>query len=145
MQWKGKVMIMDKKLFLYNELLNIFEFKSIHDNLGNELIILDKSTSNMLDGTVFEDKTAFEALDSHIHLINNIRRYDKKDLIDFGKKIGKLLIDRLSFSFPEKHFIVYVTITDSMIIRFHQKWENESYYYDAENFKENEYVILFEN
>lgn len=133
------------KLSLYNELLDIFEFKSIHDNLGNELIILKNSSSSILDGTVFEDKTAFEALDSHFHLIDNIRRYDKKLLIDFGKKIGKLLIDRLSFSFPDKHFVVFVTITDSMIIRFHQKWENEPYYYSNENLDNNEYMISFDN
>ena len=86
----------------------------------------------------------FEALDSHFHLIDNIRRYDKQLLIDFGKKIGKLLIDRLSFSFPDKHFVVFVTITDSMIIRFHQKWENEPYYY-KENLGNNEYMISFDN
>lgn len=133
------------KLSLYNELLDIFEFKSFHDNLGNELIILKNSSSSILEGTIIEDKTAFEALDSHFHLIDNIRRYDKQLLIGFGKKIGRLLIDRLSFSFPDKHFVVFVTITDSMIIRFHQKWENEPYYYCNENFGNNEYMISFDN
>lgn len=133
------------KLSLYNELLDIFEFKSFHDNVGNELIILKNSSSSILNGTIIEDKTAFEAVDSHIHLIDNIRRYDKQLLIEFGKKIGRLLIDRLSFSFPDKHFVVFVTITDSMIIRFHQKWENEPYYYDNENFNNNEYLISFDN
>lgn len=51
----------------------------------------------------------------------------------------------LSFSFPDKHFVVFVTITDSMIIRFHQKWENEPYYYSNENFGNNEYMISFDN
>lgn len=133
------------KLSLYNELLDIFEFKTIHDKVGNELVIYKNSSSGIFDGTVIEDKTAFEALDSHFHLIDNIRSYDKQALVEFGEKIGRLLIDRLSFSFPDKHFIVFVTITDSMIIRFHQKWENEPYYYCGENSDKNEYMISFDN
>lgn len=133
------------KLSLYNELLDIFEFKTIRDNLGNELVILKSSSSDIFDGTTIEDKTAFEALDSHFHLVDNVRRYDKQTLIELGKKIGRLLIERLSYSFPDKHFIVFVTISDSMIIRFHQKWENEPYYYDDENLNENEYMITFDN
>lgn len=133
------------KLSLYNELVDIFEFKIIHDNMGNELVIYKNSSSTIFEGTIIEDKTAFEALDSHFHLIDNIRRYDKKILVEFGEKIGKIMIERLSFHFPNKHFVVFVTITDSMIIRFHQKWENEPYYYSDENLDKNEYMISFES
>lgn len=133
------------KLSLYSELLDIFDFRTIHDNLGNELVIQKNSSADIFDGTVIEDKTAFEALDSHFHLVDNVKRYDRQALIELGEKTGRLLLDRLSFSFPDKHFIVFVTITDSMIIRFHQKWENEPYYYSSENLPENEYMISLEN
>lgn len=133
------------KLSLYSELLDIFAFKTFRDHSGNELVILKSSTADIFEGEEIEDKTAFEALDSHFHLIDHIARYEKQVLLEFGEKIGGLLIDRLSFSFPDKHFMVFVTLSDSLIIRFHQKWENEPYYYYEENLGKNEYLLSFDN
>ena len=133
------------KISLYNELLDIFDFRTICDSLGNEFVIYKNSSVCLCDDEIILDRTAFEALENHVHLIDNVKRYDKKDLIELGEKAGKLLVDRLSFCFPEKHFVVFVTITDSMIVRFHQKWGNEPYYYSDENRNEKEYLITFDN
>lgn len=41
--------------------------------------------------------------------------------------------------------MVFVTLSDPLIIRFHQKWKNEPYYYSEESLGKNEYLLSFEN
>lgn len=57
------------------------------------------------------------------------------------------MLNCLKWNYPEKQFMVYVSLRmyDSMIIRFHQKWENEEPYCNPHDFtSENEKVFLFE-
>ena len=46
------------------------------------------------------------------------------------------LVRVLGLKFPNKKFLVYLDcdFDDHIIIRFHQIWENEFPYYDANNF-----------
>lgn len=86
-----------------------------------------------------EDKTMFEAVENHIHILDNVKKRDASILDKFGERIGGLLLDRLKFCFPQKKFYVFVTyeINDSLIIRFHQDRPGEEPYYDPVDYSEN--------
>lgn len=82
-----------------------------------------------------------------MHLLNNVKKEDFSQCVQTGKILAQSLLNSLRFHYPRKQFIVFVTLrlNDSMIIRFHQKWENEEPYYDPEDFhSEQEKVIRFE-
>ena len=124
----------------------LFSFKTIVDEFHNEYIIFQNSPIDII--TNVQDKTAFEAVENHVHLFDNIKRRDFKQLVDVGNSLGKALLYSLQATFPQKSFVVYVSICikDSMIIRFHQKWMDESYYYtDIDSYGSNEKVLKFES
>jgi len=62
--------------------------------------------------------------------------------------LGKALLASLKFSYPDKYFYVFVEITlgDSFVIRFYQKWEDEPPYYDLPNLNScpDTRIIMFE-
>lgn len=109
------------------QILNLFEYKVIFDEKGNNYVLLYSNQLNAVESIT--DKTAFEAVENHIHLIDKIRKRDIDDMVLFGKKLGFTLIKNLTINFPTKHFIVFITITNELIIRFHQKWSDEAEYY----------------
>ena len=125
---------------------NLFRFKSIYDKNGNEYIIFDDNSLDSIDDIV--DRTAFEAYENHVHLLNYVSAEDYLQCTPIARSIGNALLCSLQASYPGKSFIVYVSIRkrDSMIIRFHQKWENETPYYNPECFiSDQEQVIRIES
>ena len=128
---------------------DIFHFKSVK-GLDNAIYIVYQS-SNCLDNEInlydesgnFRagfDRTAFEALENHVHLTDKINNRNFKSLCQQGKLLGELMIAKLKYDFPDKHFYVYVTIRkgETMIIRFHQDWEGESPYYNDSEWENTE-------
>lgn len=127
------------------ELSKILEYKIIKDEFLNEYVLLKKS--DLVTVKNIDDKTAFEAMENHIHLLDYVHKKDIQELVEISNVIGNTVLSRLNSCFPNKKFIVYISIqmNDSMIIRFHQKWENELPYYDVRNLKfHNEFVFAFE-
>jgi hypothetical protein len=59
---------------------------------------------------------------------------DMKPASIIGQKIAANLKDKLISQFPGRHFRIYIsgTLHDSLIIRFHQVWENEVPYVSDE-------------
>lgn len=133
-----------KHIDYLKKIVGLFEFRVISDKRGNEFVLL---ADNMISNVDFvEDKTAFEASENHVHIINNIKKDDMESLVSIGKILGETLTNILKVSFPEKEFMVFVSLrlNDSMIIRFHQRWQNELPYCNPEEFRsENEKVFLF--
>jgi len=128
---------------LLNSCFSLFEFKTVFDNEGNEYVL---NASNKTDEiTDIEDKTAFEALQNHFHIFDNIRADQKKDIINFSNKFGKALIDILAKNYPSKHFVVFISVDTTMIVRFHQKWKNEPWYYMLNNDYEGTTILCFDN
>ncbi len=122
---------------------NLFSFKTIKDEYDNEYVVFKRSPINHIDDIV--DKTQFEAIENHIHLFDKVKQRDVEELSSIGKNIGKALLYTLNAFYPQKRFVVYVTITvgDSMIIRFHQKWDGEPLYYeDIESLRSRDEVIF---
>lgn len=119
-----------RQIELLHSISKLFDFKVIKDKDGNEYVVYSKSLINYIDSTV-EDKTAFEAVENHEHISANIKKSDFDDACYIGKTLGKAMLSSLKHTFPDKKFIVFVDIHfDEIIIRFHQKWDNESVYYD---------------
>ena len=132
-----------KHLNLLEWFIDLFEFKSVFDNEGNEYVLYASNEIDDID--VIQDKTAFEAVQNHIHFIDNIKSNEKSRVVDFSKKVGKLLLDALSVRYPNKHFVVFVTIDSTVIIRFHQKWDEEPWYFMMDTIYEGTTIICFDN
>ncbi len=123
----------------------LFHFKTILDEKGNEYVLFLESQLTSAEN--IQDRTQFEAIENHVHLLNNVKKEDFSQCVQTGKILAQSVRNSLCFHYPRKQFIVYVSLrlNDSMILRFHQKWENEEPYYDPEDFNsEQEKVIKFE-
>lgn len=116
----------------------LFDYKTIFDKQGNEYVLFKNNKLNEIENIV-EDKTAFEAIENHIHILKNVKKKEFKRLVKNSKYIGKAVFNSLSIAYPDKQFVVYITVklNDSMIIRFHQKWHDEPEYFDADSFVSN--------
>lgn len=135
-----------KYLNYLEQISALFRFKSITDEHQNEYILFENSALDTVRG--IKDKTAFAAVENHVHIVENIKKNEFEKLALIGSSLGKAVLCSLKNRYPDKHFMVYVSLLlhDSMIIRFHQKWENEQAYYDPAHFSgEDERVILFED
>lgn len=106
--------------------------------------VLPKSNKIILDDIAIEDKTAFEAVESHIHLLDNIKKDEFEDLIEIGSAFCQHYFFKLRQAYPTKIFVVYITIevNESMILRFHQKWDDEPDYYSEADFHSNKIRII---
>lgn len=123
-----------KRIEYFKLLEQVFNFKTISDEKGNEYVLL---ASNPLDSIQrIKDKTAFEAVENHVHLLDHLKKQEFEALIPIAETLCKTLAHRLSKQYPNKKFLVYssLTLKDSFILRFHQKWENEEPYYNPADF-----------
>lgn len=136
-----------KRIEYFNLITDIFSFKTLSDEKGNEYVFFKKCCpSNELNNII--DKTEFESFTNHIHLLENIKKEEFDQLITTSKIILETVLLQLIKLFPYKNFCVYVSIhlNDSMIIRFHQKWNNEEPYCNPEEFKKpDERIFMIEN
>ncbi len=124
---------------------NLFDFKTVTDNDGNEYVIYADSKITEIDFEI-DDKIQFEAVENHVHLIDEVKKVDFEDLIEAGGILGKTQLNALKSEFPDKEFCVFVIVDigDSMIIRFHQTWKNEPVYYNPDDFNsEKTRVLMF--
>ena len=114
------------------------KFKILQDNEGTEYVIWENASS-FEDLSFIPDKTAFEAQENHIHLVDNIKKEEFETLCNIAQIICNHMLLKLKDSFPSKNFVVYVSvhIRDSMILRFHQVWEDEEEYYSVNDFNTN--------
>ena len=127
-----------KRINYFQVISELFAFKTILDEKGNEYIVFQNSIFEEIKDV--DDKTAFEAVENHIHLLDNIKKNEFSELTNIGANLGKALLASLKASFPNKSFYVFVDVSlgDSFIIRFHQKWKGEVPYYDVENLADDE-------
>lgn len=132
-----------KKIDILKTVADIFDFKTVTDKNGNEYVIYANSSIENADFDI-EDKTQFEAVENHVHLVDNVKKSDFNDLIEIGKVLGETQSNALKGNFPDKEFCVFVTVDigESMIIRFHQVWENEPVYYNPDDFNLDKTKVL---
>lgn len=123
----------------------LFDFKTITDEYGHEFVLLKSNSLETV--SKIDDKTQFEAVENHIHLLNYIKSIDFEKTQFIATHLGQALLWSLNANYPDKHFVVFVSLQlhDSMIIRFHQKWNDEEVYYDVSDFlSPKEKVFKFE-
>lgn len=115
-----------KKTEYLTQIAGLFRFKTITDDRGNEFVLFADSSVDRME--YVQDKTAFEAAENHVHLIDRIGKKEFDKLIPVAETLGQVLLNSLKFRYPQKQFVVYVSLClhDSMIIRFHQKWGKRS-------------------
>jgi|LSQX01.2.fsa_nt_gb hypothetical protein len=123
-----------KRIEFLELLSSLYGYKTIYDESGNEFVVFNHSNLDCVQS--IKDKTEFEAIENHIHLLDNIKEDEFESLDTISKILVKSIIYNLKCWYPEKQFFVYVSIRlhDSMIIRFHQKWINEEPYFNTADF-----------
>ncbi len=123
-----------KRLDYFSLLAGLFYFEMVSDEKGNEYIFFLNSSNEPVNNVI--DKTEFEASENHVHLLDRINKDEFTKLFPIAEKLGNALLNALSFNYPNKNFIVFVTIElhDSFIVRFHQKWDDEEPYYNPSDF-----------
>lgn len=132
-----------RKIDILKTVSNLFDFKIIMDENGNEYVVCSNSSMNEV-GSEPKDKTQFEAVENHVHLIDNVKKSDFDELIEIGRVLGEMQLNALKSKYPDKEFCVFVTVDigESMIIRFHQVWENEPVYYNPDDFNSDKTRVL---
>lgn len=119
---------------LFSQILNP-TFNVYRDKNGIEFV-LPEDNSFFLEDIAIDDKTAFEAVESHIHLLDKITKPEFEDLTEIASVFCQHYFNKLKQTYPTRIFVVYVTIdiNESMILRFHQKWHDEKDYYSEDDF-----------
>lgn len=138
-----------KKFELLQELLPLLnpKFYCQADKFGNELVLLDLGHTPIETPISVVDKTQFEAVENHFHLFGKVSKESRETVLAIGTALAENLLRALHQSFPDKRFMVYLSVNynDSTIIRFHQLWEGEAPYLDTTpNTYKNTTVILFQ-
>ena len=123
-------------------LLDVFEVITITDDDENEYVVLKSCGVTSIDN--IDDKTAFEAVMNHTHIIDDVKKSNINDIEEFSNKLLNTYGNFLHYKYPSKHFVVYVTIDDSVTLRFHQKWSNEPWYYIVNEPVYDSTVLYFE-
>lgn len=134
-----------KRISFLQLIASLFSFKTVKDFHGDEYVLFNDSGIMPEDLKNISDKTEFEAIENHIHILEKITRKEFEKLDEISQILGKSLLSCLRRKYPDKHFFVYVSIDlkDSMIIRFHQDWKNEDPYYDDNDFGRDTKLFVF--
>lgn len=128
---------MDKLDFVFKFHFAIFpDFYTVKDSENNEYVFLKTEDNEIKSLKSVKDKTQLEAYENHIHLFGKVNKKHQKNALKISQMITNNLVRVLGLKFPNKKFLVYLDcdFDDHIIIRFHQIWENEFPYYDANNF-----------
>lgn len=134
-----------KRIERLSFLVDLYEFKIIRDEYNTEYVVFQNSHLDCVEEV--DDKTEFEALENHRHLLDKIRKNEFTRLFPIAESLGKSLLGCLKRDFANKHFVVFVSLRvgDSLIVRFHQKWAGEEPYYNPGDFSDSEEkVFMFE-
>ena len=105
------------------------------DEAGNELLCLYDDHRKTIPLSV-KDKTAYEAVNNHVHLLDDISDEVFSKLVVDAPILCRLIYNNIKAQYPQKKLAVYVTVSrcDSFTIRFHQVWPGEPLYYNPEDF-----------
>lgn len=132
-----------QEVSLLLRLTQLLQYGIIQDTVGNELVcIADVATGERIDYMIL-DKTAYEAVNNHVHLVDDITDYEHLVLAADAEIMCLLIYANLKFEYPKKRFAVFATVQrhDSFVLRFHQIWKDEQMYYMPSNISESEYVF----
>lgn len=120
----------------------IFNTEIITDINGNDFVVLLGEYGEF--NYEVHDKTEFEAMNNHIHVLDHISRAELEELKEISMDLCKCIQFTLHAKYPDKQFYVYATASehDSFILRFHQQWENELPYYSPNFAYEDDLIVI---
>lgn len=113
----------------------LLHYHVLTDEAGNELLCLYDDHRKTIPLSV-KDKTAYEAVNNHVHLLDDISDEEFSKLVVDAPILCRLIYNNIKAQYPQKKLAVYVTVSrcDSFTIRFHQVWPGEPLYYNPEDF-----------
>ena len=120
-----------------------FDTEIITDKNGNDFVVLSDDYGDL--NYEIHDKTEFEAVNNHIHILDHISGAELEEIKEIAMELCKWIQFTLQAKYPDKQFYVYATASkqDSFILRFHQQWENECPYYSPDiDYEDGLMVIL---
>lgn len=133
-----------KRAELLQIVADLFVFQTATDSEQNEYILLRGSCDSDLLHHI-PDKTEFECSCNHIHLLDHVRKQERASLELIARQFADALLKILKYDYPQKHFRVFATISDSFAIRFHQDWPGEPPFCNTEDFvNSHEFVYMAE-
>lgn len=135
-----------KRFDFLQSIVGLFSFKTIADDCGNEYVFFSDNTLTKSDMPDISDRTEFEALENHVHLLDKITKKEFENSDEISKGLGTTVLNCLRQTYSDKHFFVYVSVDlkDSMIVLFHQEWKNEEPYYNSDDgFGKNTKLFIF--
>lgn len=118
------------------------------DPYGNEYVLLSGVVKDFqgFEGEI-GDKTAFEAVANHVHILDNVTAGELRQLAEVAPRLCRTLLALLCEKYPGKQFVVYAgaVLHDSFIIRFHQPWPGEPRYYERDISTDKEFLCSAAN
>lgn len=113
----------------------LLHYHVLTDAAGNELLCLYDDHRKTIPLSV-KDKTAYEAVNNHVHLLDDISDEEFSELVEGAPVLCRLIYTNIKTQYPQKKLAVYVAVSryDSLTIRSHQVWPGESLYYNPEDY-----------
>ena len=126
---------------LFRTFSQLLHYQVLTDAAGNELLCLCDDHRKTIPLSV-EDKTAYEAVNNHEHLLDDISDEAFSELVADAPVLCRLIYCNIKMQYPQRKLAVYVAVSrhDSLTIRFHQVWTGEPPYYDPEDFSSGDAV-----
>ena len=120
---------------LFRTFSQLLHYQVLTDAAGNELLCLCDDHRKTIPLSV-EDKTAYEAVNNHEHLLDDISDEAFSELVADAPVLCRLIYCNIKMQYPQRKLAVYVAVSrhDSLTVRFHQVWTGELPYYDPEDF-----------
>lgn len=105
------------------------------DAAGNELLCLCDDHRTTIPLSV-ADKMAYEAVNNHMHLLDELSDAAFAKLVADAPVLCQLIYRNIKLQYPQKRIAVYVEVSrrDSLTVRFHQVWDQESPYWNPADF-----------
>lgn len=76
------------------------KFKTVKINGVEFVLLADNEIDNNYENQIVNDHTAFEAIQNHVHLLNNLNRNEFQKACQLGEQLAELVFHNLKFNFP---------------------------------------------
>lgn len=129
---------------LFRTLSQLLHYHVLTDAAGNELLCLCDDHRKTIPLSV-EDKTAYEAVNNHEHLLDDISDEAFSELVADAPVLCRLIYCNIKMKYPHRKLAVYVAVSrhDSLTVCFHQVWMGELPYYNPEDFSSRDERVFF--
>lgn len=114
----------------------LFSFRTLPGDTPEQFVVF--SHCKLKEAKGIADKTAFEAVENHVHFLENLSKEEFQSVDETAKDLAAILHTALKAKYPERKFAAYATarLQGDLILRFHQVWEGEPLYYIPEEFQD---------